>query len=113
MEDENAESLLSRDVAESLGLIVFNVRQVSGTKIKQGDGSLDPSYTQLSTQSPEVFTGFGCLNDSDVHLSVDPAVKPVVQKARHVPYGLRAKVEQKLIELQDLDVIEKLHKPSK
>ena len=37
----------------------------------------------------------------------------MVQNARHVPYGLRAKVEQKLIELQDLDVIEKLHKPSK
>lgn len=53
MEDENAESLLIRDVAETLGLIVFNVRQVSGTKIKHGDESLDAGYMKLSSQFPE------------------------------------------------------------
>ena len=135
MEDKHAESLLSREVAEALGLIVFNIRQVSDNVAKQHTMSIEGSqtttqqatkdnvsraapscsleYEWLGSQFAEVFTGLGCLNDSEVHLNIDSTVKPVVQKPRHVPYGLRAKVEQKLKELQDLDVIEKVNNPSK
>lgn len=46
-------------------------------------------------------------------MSVHSDVQPVCQKPRHVPYGLRDKVSRKLKELQDLDVIEKVHSPSR
>lgn len=44
---------------------------------------------------------------------LDPDVKPVAQKARKIPYGLQPKVEDKLQELEDKGIIEKVNGPAK
>ena len=43
---------------------------------------------------------------------VDENVKPVAQPARKIPFKMREKVESKLKELEDLDVIEKVEGPT-
>lgn len=40
--------------------------------------------------------------------SVELNLKPVAQPCRRVPYSLRGKVEEKLMELGDTDIIEKV-----
>ena len=58
------------------------------------------------------FEGPGKLKDFQLNIPIDPHVKPVVQSMRRVPFSLRDKLEKKLDELVDLDVIEKAEKPT-
>ena len=53
------------------------------------------------------FEGLGKLKDLQLSIPIDPRVKPVVQSMRRVPLSLRDKLEKKVDELVDLDVIEK------
>ena len=53
-----------------------------------------------------MFSGVGKLKDRTVQLHIDPNVKPVAQPIRRTPFSLRSKVEEKVKELIDLDIIE-------
>ena len=53
-----------------------------------------------------MFSGVGKLKDWTVQLHIDPNVKPVAQPIRRTPFSLRSKVEEKVKELIDLDIIE-------
>lgn len=55
---------------------------------------------------PEVFSGVGKLKNYQLKLHINRNVQPVVQSSRRIPYSLRDKVDKKLDELLDLDVIE-------
>ena len=55
-------------------------------------------------QFPEVFSGIGKL--ADFHVNRD--VKPVAQPICRLPFGLRDKVDEKLDELLEKDIIEEV-----
>ena len=61
---------------------------------------------------PECFRGVGKLKDFQLNIHIDPSVRPVAQNPRRIPFGLRKKVEDKLSELMDADIIEKADGPT-
>ena len=54
----------------------------------------------------------GELKGFQAKLHIDESVKPVEQKLRTPPYGLRDKIDQKLEELVDCDNIESVEGPT-
>ena len=54
----------------------------------------------------------GKLKDYQAKLHINPEVKPIAQKIRRVPYGLRDKVDKKLDELISMDIIEEVTGPT-
>ncbi|KAI8516325.1 hypothetical protein Bbelb_049060 [Branchiostoma belcheri] len=54
----------------------------------------------------DAFTGVGLLKGREVTLHIDETVRPIAQPLRRVPYGLRDKVDNKLDELLEMDIIE-------
>ena len=58
------------------------------------------------------FEGLGKLKDFQLDIPIDQNVKPVAQPMRRAPFSMRDKLEQKLNELVDLDVIERAEGPT-
>ena len=58
------------------------------------------------------FEGLGKLKDFQLDIPIDQNVRPVAQPMRRVPFSMRDKLEQKLNELVDLDVIERAEGPT-
>jgi hypothetical protein len=54
----------------------------------------------------------GHLKDYQAKIYVDPEVKPVAQNPRRIPFTLRGKVQAKVEELLNVDVIEKVDGPT-
>ena len=52
-----------------------------------------------------LFNGVGLLKGCELKLHIDDSVKPVAQHVRRIPFGLREKVDKKLDELLELDII--------
>ena len=63
-------------------------------------------------QYKSCFEGLGKLKDFQLDIPIDQNVKPVAQPMRRVPFSMRDKLEQKLNELVDLDVIERAEGPT-
>ena len=61
---------------------------------------------------PEVFTGVGKMKDTQIILHVDPSVTPVTQPLRRTPFQLRERVEGKLKQLVELDIMEPVAGPT-
>ena len=59
------------------------------------------------------FKGVGKLKNRQLKIDIDPDVKPIAQKVRKIPYGLQSKVEDKLKELEEKGIIEKVEGPAK
>jgi hypothetical protein len=59
-----------------------------------------------------VFTGVGKLKDFQFRIPIDETVEPVIQPIRRIPYHLREKLDRKLNELVDLDIIDPVDGPS-
>ena len=55
-----------------------------------------------------LFTGVGLLKGYELKLHIDESVKPVAQPVRRIPFGLREKVDKKLDQLLELDIIEEV-----
>ena len=66
----------------------------------------------LKVRFQEYFSGIGKLKDYLARIHVDPNVLPVAQIPRRVPFSLREKLESKMMELQDADIIEKMEGPT-
>ena len=64
---------------------------------------------QVKQQFPELFKGLGKLKDVEIKFSRDESVQPVSQHLRRIPFHVRKKVEKKLNELLELDVIERVN----
>ncbi|XP_063965770.1 uncharacterized protein K02A2.6-like [Lytechinus pictus] len=71
-----------------------------------------PAAGDIKSAYPEVFTGFGKLEGYKAHVHVNPDVKPVAQPPRRIPFHLRSKVEEKLQELLEKDIIEPVTGPT-
>ena len=94
--------IIGRETANQLGVLKIgvDVAAVTDTPI------------MVQQMYPEVFKGLGKLNTKQIELHVDHTVTPVAQPHRRVPFNLRRKVEQKIEELIDLDVIEPVEGPT-
>ncbi|XP_070569391.1 uncharacterized protein [Ptychodera flava] len=75
------------------------------------DSGATCNLIELRRKYPEVFTGLGKLKGYQLHLHIDENVKPIVQY-RRIPFNRRAKVVEKLKELEKLGVIEKVSGPT-
>ena len=91
-------TLLGRGTA--MDLDILRVGPVQANTVSGGlDGDIRGRYSAL-------FNGVGLLKGYELKLHIDDSVKPVAQHVRRIPFGLREKVEKKLDELLELDIIE-------
>ena len=70
-----------------------------------GGGQL---HGDIREKYKHLFSGVGLLKGNELKLHVDESVKPVAQHVRRIPFGLREKVDVKLDELLELDIIEEV-----
>src|SRR6266536_5670324 len=59
-----------------------------------------------------LYKGVGKLKDCQVTLHIRDDVRPVAQGVRRIPYSLRSKVDAKLKELEEKDIIERVNGPT-
>ena len=90
--------LLCKDTAIKLGELRIGVEIARVAETKQTP----------QQQFPEVFSDIGKLKSKQVTLHVNPKVKPVAQSLRRTPFNLQKKVENKIQELLDYDIIEEV-----
>lgn len=95
----DAISVLSSKTSKKLGFLKVNVNQVT---------EQSSEWDSISNKYPSVFTGLGKLNDRTIKLHIDESVTPRAQPVRRVPFSVRGQLEEKLQELEQLDVIEKV-----
>ena len=85
-------SLLSKNTAENINAINFkNLENVDN----------------INEEYKDIFEGIGKLKDFELTLHIDKPVSPVVRPSRKIPYNLRQKLLEKLIELEENYIIEK------
>ena len=94
-------TLLGRETAEVLSLLRIGPLLANSVGGGQLDGDIREKYKHL-------FSGVGLLKGYELKLHVDESVKPVVQHVRRIPFGLREKVDAKLDELLELNIIEEV-----
>ena len=94
--------LLGRKTATDIGVL----------RIGAGVSAVMNTAELLKIQYPEVFNGVGKLKTRQVTLHIDPSVKPVAQPLRRTPFNLRKKVEEKIKDLIDMDIIEAVDGPT-
>jgi len=91
-------SLLSCDTALKLGLLQFNTNHLVLSPA--------PKIQSIIARFPQLFNGIGKLRDYQIKLHIDKEVTPVAQKARPIPFHMRAKVEAELEKLLNEGIIE-------
>ena len=80
--------------------------------LKMGPEVNTLTESDLLQKFPECFRGVGKIKDFQLNIHIEPSVRPVAQSPRKIPFGLRKKVEDKLSELMDADIIEKAYGPT-
>ena len=93
--------MLGKETATNLGVLKIGIEVTAVYASSKNIGEI------LQAKHPEVFNGFGKLKGRAVKLHIDPNVKPVAQ-----PFSLRSKVEAKIQELVDVDIIEPARGPT-
>ena len=104
-------TLLERKFSESLGILrvgvhVVNNTDINGTHVKSDKKAI------FKAKYPKVFEESGKLKGFQLKLHIDPDIKPVAQPLRKIPFSRRQKVKEKLVQLDGLDVIEKVETPT-
>ena len=66
----------------------------------------------LKQQYPEVFSGVRYLNTKQISLHIDPEVKPVAQPLIRTFFNPRQKVQNKIKDILDMDIIEPVNGPT-
>ena len=98
--EKDGRTLLGKQTSVKLGIL--GVGPEPGIVQATGDCDIKARY-------PHLFSGkVGLLKDFELDLHIDPSVKPVAQPLRRIPFGLREKVDKKLDELIQADIIEKV-----
>ena len=87
--------------AEILNLLHFGPFKANNVDGRRLESCIREKYKAL-------FTGVGLLKNCELKLHIDESVKPVAQPVRRIPFGLRKKVEKKLDQLLELNVIEEV-----
>ena len=97
--NKDAGCILGRETAVELGVISLKevIHKVT---------SEDSDINNIITEFKDTFQGLGKMKDIEITFDIDETVKPVSQHLRRIPYHMRKKVEKKIRELIDLDIIE-------
>lgn len=85
---DGTRNLLGKDTATCLGVL----------KIGLGVNIIDGKFPKFK--------------DVQIHIPIDKSIKPVAQPCRRVPVPLESKINKKIQELVELDVIEPVNSPS-
>ena len=81
-----AEILLGRKSSKAFGILTLpTAEKIVYSTHKDVKAAVQRKF-------PEVFTGIGTLRDYEAKIHVNPAVTPVAQKPRRVPFALQDKV---------------------
>lgn len=97
-------SLLCWDTSQKLNLI----KTVNNT-------SAEPVHAEVQdilNEYKPVWNGLGQYRGDPVKITVDPSIKPVAQPHRRIPFHVRKQVEEKLMELERDDIIERAEGPT-
>jgi len=104
---QNAGCLLNRETSTWLGMLHIAASTTAEHPPVHGE------YQSLLQKFPAVFSGrIGKLKDYQLELNIDPTVRPVVQNSHSTPLRYRARVETKLKQLEDQDIIEQATGPT-
>ncbi|XP_067026772.1 uncharacterized protein [Acropora muricata] len=101
-------ALLGWETAIALGLLQLGP-QIKSLQLSTDGENRGPS---ILDKFPGCCEGIGKLKDFQLKIPIDAEVQPVAQPIRRVPYHLRDKLTNKLKELVELDIIEKVSGPS-
>ena len=105
--DCKAETLLSRESSEALGLLKI------GYDVNAVEATCDDTYCKEILQKyPGIGDGVGKRTDRQVSLHIDRDVTPAAQPLRRVAYSQKTKVESKIWKLLDDDIIEPASGPT-
>ena len=83
--------------------------QVNSLEVSADGAKGEPSIFE---RFPGCCEGSGKLKDFQLRIPIDPEIQPIAQPIRRVPYHLRDTLSDKLDELVELDIIEKVSGPS-
>ena len=102
------QALLGRDTATQLGVLRITDPNSSTVNV------LDEENTRnkLLKTYEKCFQGIGKLRDFQLKIPIDKTINPVAQQPRRLPLSQRAKLEDKLYELEKLDIIVKAEGPT-
>ena len=100
------QALLGKTTAISLGILKIGIPQESVNSVS------DDRKAIIKQKFPKCFEGVGKLKDFQLKIPIDESVKPVIQPIRRIPFHLLEKLDRKLEELQQFDIIEKVEGPS-
>ena len=95
--------LLGRNTAMELGVLKIGADIAAVRDVSQ----------KIQDQYPELFAGVGKLNTHQVALHIDKGFDPIAQPMRRIPFHLCEKVKDKIQELIEADVIEKVIGPTR
>ena len=98
----NNEPLIGFQTAEDLGLV----------KVANTVQSEETITSNLLKEYADLFRGIGKMKGVKVDLHVDPAITPVAQAHRRIPFSVRPKLEAELEKLEADDIIERVEKPT-
>ena len=98
--DDNT-CLLSYNTSIALGLLIININSISADHPH-------PRIAQVLQKHHKVFQGMGNLKNCKVKSEVDPTVSPVAQHSRRLLHSMRKKVNEKLHEMEEQSIIEKV-----
>ena len=96
--EEKAREIPTRETSEELAILKLEINAIK--------------EETLLRDFPDCFKGVRILKGFQAKLHIDESVKPVAEKLRLPPYGLRDKIEQKLEELVECDIIEPAEGPT-
>ena len=99
--DSNDGCVLGRHSAIKLGVMTL-VEEVN--MLRTGNNEIN----KMMNEFKKVFEGLGKLKDVQIKFDIDESVKPVTQHLRRIPFHVRKKVDKKIQELLQLDIIEKV-----
>ena len=116
---EASVNLAGKDATAEFIVICNEGRPIMGRKTAMELDALrlGPQVNAVSTPDlvdkyKACFEGVGKLTDYQVKIHVNNEVNPVAQHPRRVSFSLREKVESKLHELEQMDIIEKVKGPT-
>ena len=90
------ETLLSKNAAEKL-----KIMQIKDEHINAINSKNLVDVDNIIEEYKDVFEGIGKLKDFELTLLIDKSAPPAVQPSRRLPYNVRQKLLEKLIELED------------
>ena len=97
--NSDAGCILGRTSSTELGVLTL-AEEINNIETK------NVQIDQIIQEYNELFSGLGCLKNVEVKFDIDETIRPVAQHLRRIPYHVRLKVEKKIKQLIDLDIIE-------